>query len=238
MEPAFDRDELLTVTQRAALLFVRAKTLFLWARSGRLVFSRTSGPRRRQLDHELAAEPDLTPEPPSSMFEFSTADLDIQEEVVTDADRAATAAAVVAIAAEQARTARQRAARKAAQAVAREAVRTARRVQIRAQSAVAQVADAADQAAVELAAATRPGNEHEAAQVATLLAAITEAAARATAQETERAAATVARDVEAAAAQIARMVAATDDAFAHRVSDAAEALESVGAAVSERVTDA
>ena len=238
MRPAVDRDELLTGTQRAALLFARAKSQFLWATSGWLRFSRQSGPRRRHPDPGLAAKPDLTPEPPSSMVEFSTADLDTQDEVVTDADRAATAAEVVAIAAEQARTARQRAASKAAQAVAREAVRTARRVQIRAQSAVAQVADAADQAAVELAAATRPGNEHEAAQVATLLAAITEAAARATAQETERAAATVARDVEAAAAQIARMVASTDDAFAHRVSDAAEALESVGAAASERVAEA
>ena len=227
-------DELLTPAGVAALLYVDPKTVTRWAIAGKLDSIRTPGGHRRFLRSDIEMilrgrrrELELVriPEPRREDETLPERDpdveaTDVEPPVRTAADVFAAAAEGAAAAATRARRARAKAADQAAAAVAREAVRTARRVQIRADVAAAQVEQAAALALERLQPDGHPGGS-----AAVLMADTVEAAAQATAEDTAIAARVVASAVTAAAAQVARMVLASDEAFALEVARAAESLQ-------------
>ncbi len=248
-------DELLTPAGVAALLYVDPKTVTRWAVAGKLDAIRTPGGHRRYLKSDVLAileglhpsqEFVAIPEPrsggqrPTGSVEGETPGCDPKTRATDAAHTVAVTAAAVTEAADVAagaasrrRGARELATNQAAQAMAREAVRTARRVQIRADVAAAQVEQAAALALEEL--PTVPGGDEGAARAATQMADTVEAAARATAQDTAMAAMVVARAVGAAAAQVARIAAAADDALELEVARTAAAILELTMATAARV---
>jgi excisionase family DNA binding protein len=229
-------DELLTPAGVAALLYVDPKTVTRWAMSGKLHAIRTPGGHRRYLRSDVLAI--LAGLHPAQQVEVNgaaarvadalaialeTEAADAAEQVLVTAAAAVEAADVAASAAARARGARATAAGAAAEAVAREAVRTARRVQIRADVAAAQVEQAAAEAMEDIVGSAQ-GTSQEATRAATSLAATVEAAARATSQDTAIAAGVVAEAVTAAAAHVARAVTASNEAFEEDVAATAQAV--------------